>query len=105
MILLINGIINAENSIIDTSKILRENVVFVVDARKDFMYALEIKPNGKVVKIPLTQKQSEALKRELDIKITKDSTSTIYENKPKQCKQWDKRKIIYEQKVEVLKIK
>lgn len=81
---------------INTTKILKENQAFAINARNNTIdYILEIRPDGKIIKKTLAKKQKEIIQKQPNLNNKKANNEI---NK----KQWDKKKIIYEQSVEII---
>lgn len=93
------------DSIIDTSKVLKDNQALVIDAKTNTInYVLEILPNGKIVKKYLTAQEQEDIKKQLNLKNVE---SNIFNNKihrKNNITEWDKKKIKYEQEIEKINI-
>lgn len=93
------------DSIIDTSKVLKDNQALVIDAKTNTInYVLEILPNGKIVKKYLTTQEQEDIKKQLNLK---NMESNIFNNKihrKNNITEWDKKKIKYEQEIEKINI-
>lgn len=93
------------DSIIDTSKVLKDNQALVIDAKTNTInYVLEILPNGKIVKKYLTTQEQEDIKKQLNLKNVE---SNIFNNKihrKNNITEWDKKKIKYEQEIEKINI-
>lgn len=92
-----------QDSIIDVSRILKDNQAVVINAKTNSIeYVLEILPNGKIIKKYINKKGQDGLIKELNLNDTLQNNTTNTRKSP--ITNWDKKRIIYEQKVEKIDI-
>lgn len=104
VLVLFAGFLNADN-IININDILKQNEALVIDAKNnEINFVLEITKDGKIKKRQLSEYEKTAIYKILDSTTMLDSTQKVDKYPHSHIKEWDKKKIIYEQIVDKIEI-